>query len=493
MSLTKEENPARSGIKDVADISSRDDFLLPVDTRARNLARELYASVYQLPIISPHGHCDPGWFACDEPFSDPTSLILTPDHYLLRMLHSQGVSLAELGVSRTSDEGKKTEDVEFDPRAAWRLFAEKFYIFRGTPSGLWLERNLSTVFGIDEPLSKSTADAIYDNITTALRQPAFRPRALFERFNIEFLATTDHATDSLAHHKRLAEDSWPGRVAPTYRPDDVTDPENVDFLKNIKTLGELTGQDTMTWKGYLEAHRLRRQEFMQFGATATDHGHPSVATADLGALEAEALYFKLLTSDSSPQDAELFRAQMLTEMARMSLDDGMVMQVHPGPYRNHSPAKHAEYGPDIGFDIPRQTEYVHALKPLLNRFGNEPRLSIILFTLDESAYSRELAPLAGVYPALKLGPAWWFHDSPAGMMRYREQVTEIAGFYNTVGFTDDTRVFMSIPVRHDVARRIDCSYLAKLVIEQRLGRSDAFEVAHDLAYALPKSAYRIDA
>jgi len=248
----------------------------------------------------------------------------------------------------------------------------------------------------------------------------------------------------------------------------------------------------LSWSGYLEAHRLRRQDFIQHGATATDHGHPTAQTENLSAEQAEALFQKVLSGKQSAEDEEQFRAQTLTEMARMSLDDGLVMQIHPGSYRDHSPEMFAKYGRDIGFDIPQATDYVHALKPLLDQFGNDPSLSLILFTLDETAYSRELAPLAGVYPALKLGPPWWFYDSPAGMMRFRERVTETAGFYNTVGFNDDTRAFLSIPVRHDVARRVDCAYLAGLVLEQRLSMDDAFEVARDLTYELPKKAYRVD-
>jgi len=462
------------------------DYLFPAEAGPRKLARELYESIRRLPIISPHGHCDPQWFATNEAFADPTSLLLTPDHYLLRMLHSHGVSLATLGV------GVAQGDRSFDPRKAWRIFAENYYLFRGTPSELWINQVLRTVFGIHESFSSTTADAIYDEIADALQQPEFRPRALFESFNIEFLATTESATDDLAYHKTLLADPWPGRIVTTYRPDNVTNPQFEDFKENIVKFGEITGQDALSWSGYLEAHRLRRQDFIQHGATATDHGHPTAQTENLSAEQAEALFQKVLSGKQSAEDEEQFRAQTLTEMARMSLDDGLVMQIHPGSYRDHSPEMFAKYGRDIGFDIPQATDYVHALKPLLDQFGNDPSLSLILFTLDETAYSRELAPLAGVYPALKLGPPWWFYDSPAGMMRFRERVTETAGFYNTVGFNDDTRAFLSIPVRHDVARRVDCAYLAGLVLEQRLSMDDAFEVARDLTYELPKKAYRVD-
>ena len=465
--------------------SDQNDYLFPADVNTRLLAQELYQSIRNLPIISPHGHTDPGWFAKNEPFADPTSLFLTPDHYLLRMLHSHGVNLATLGV------GVAKSDTGFDARQAWQIFASNFYLFRATPSGLWTRQVLQRIFGIQESLSKSTADAIYDEIANALQQPEFRPRALFERFNIEHLATTESATDDLEYHKILMDDPWPGRVVTTYRPDNVTNPDFENFKDHLERFGDMTGQDTMSWDGYLEAHRIRRQEFIQHGATATDHGHPTARTGDLSPKQAEALFQKVISGNHSADQAEQFRAQALTEMARMSLDDGLVMQIHPGSCRDHSTGMFLKYGHDIGFDIPMATNYVHALKPLLDQFGNDSRLSLILFTLDESTYSRELAPLAGAYPALKLGPSWWFHDSPAGMMRFREQTTETAGFYNTVGFSDDTRAFMSIPVRHDVARRVDCAYLARLVVEQRLSMEEAYEVAHDITYELPKKAYRL--
>jgi glucuronate isomerase len=184
---------------------------------------------------------------------------------------------------------------------------------------------------------------------------------------------------------------------------------------------------------------------------------------------------------------------MLTEMAAMSIDDGLVMQIHPGSFRNHSAGMLHRFGRDKGFDIPSRTDYVRALKPMLDKFGMDKRLSIILFTLDESSYSRELAPLAGVYPTLKLGPSWWFHDSPEGMLRFRRMTTETAGFYNTVGFNDDTRAFLSIPARHDVARRVDCAFLAELVADHRLDEDEAAEIVVQLAYELPKRAYKLGA
>jgi glucuronate isomerase len=247
----------------------------------------------------------------------------------------------------------------------------------------------------------------------------------------------------------------------------------------------------MQWSGYLAAHRQRRRHFIARGATASDHGHPTARTADLPPGEAAALFTKIVSGRFTAEDADLFRGQMLTEMARMSLDDGLVMQIHPGSFRNHNALVHARFGRDKGADIPMQTEYVRALKPLLDAMGNEPNLTIILFTLDETAYSRELAPLAGHYPALRLGPAWWFFDAPEGMRRFRELTTETAGFYNTVGFNDDTRAYLSIPARHDMARRCDCAFLARLVAEHRLDEDEAHIIAHKLAYRLAKEAYRL--
>jgi glucuronate isomerase len=461
------------------------DRLFPADPAVRAIARRLYGAVQDLPIISPHGHTDPAWFADNEPFGNAAELLLAPDHYLYRMLYSQGIPLASLGVP--SRKGPS----EADPREAWRLFARNFHLFRGTASALWLSHVFSVVFGLEVVLEEKTADHYFDVIGAALRTEAFRPRALFERFNIEVLATTESPLDQLTQHRKIQESGWHGRVITTYRPDVVIDPQHEQFGSALAEFGEVTREDVHSWRGYLNAHRLRRADFARAGATATDHGHPTARTADLGQAECERLFARVLCGQCTPDEAELFRAQMLLEMARMSLDDGLVMQIHPGAFRNHNHWLSEQYGRDKGADVPMRTEYVNALKPLLDRFGNDARLAIILFTLDETTYSRELAPLAGHYPVLKLGPAWWFHDSPEGMLRFREQTTETAGFYNTVGFNDDTRAFLSIPARHDVARRVDCAFLARLVAEHRIDEDDAARVAEDLAYRLPKAAYRL--
>ena len=459
-----------------------DDRLFPADSQTRSIARGLYEHVRNLPIVSPHGHTQASWFAGNDPFPDPAKLFVQPDHYVYRMLYSQGISMEDLEIGQPQIK---------DPRKVWRIFASHYFLFRGTPTQMWLDYAFHELFELEELLSEKTADFYFDTISEKLQTPEFLPRALYERFHLEVLATTDSPLDSLADHKKIRESGWNARIVPNFRPDAVVDPEFPGFAESIARLGEQTGESATSWTGYLNALRKTRDRFRELGCTATDHGHPTAQTADLSATEAAELFTCVLSGNADARHHELFRAQMLTEMARMSLDDGLVMQIHPGAVRNHNRKVYERYGRDTGADIPRMTNYVDALRPLLDRFGNESKLTIILFTLDESAFSRELAPLAGHYPCLRLGPPWWFLDSPEGMMRFRELATETAGFYNTVGFNDDTRAFLSIPARHDVARRIDCAYLARLVAEHRLREDEAIEVAHDLAYGLVKKAYRL--
>ncbi len=473
----------------MAKLELHEDRLFSADPAVRAIARRLYAEVRHLPIISPHGHTDPSWFAENQNFKDPAALLITPDHYVFRMLYSQGIQMEDLAVPKRP--GVNGRAGEIDPRLVWRRFAENYYLFHGTPSRMWHDWVYSRVFGLDVTLGPDTADLYYDTINEKLKRDDFRPRALFDRFNIEVIATTEDPLDTLAHHKKLAADGWGRKVVTAFRPDNVLDPDYEGFSANVERLGELTGEDTSTYQGYLKALINRRRYFKAHGATSTDHGHPTAHTVDLSKSEAEALFQRVRSGQCSSEEAERFRGHMLVEMAQMSLDDGLVMQIHPGSLRNHNSYVFDRFGRDKGADIPTQTDYVNALRPLLSRFGNEPGLSIIVFTLDETAYSRELAPLAGHYPALKLGPAWWFHDSPEGMRRFREQTTETAGFYNTVGFNDDTRAFLSIPARHDVARRMDCGFLARLVAEHRLLEDDAGILAKDLAYNLAKAAYRL--
>jgi glucuronate isomerase len=458
------------------------DRLFPADAETRAIAKRLYESISTLPIVSPHGHTQAAWFAQNQPFPNPAKLFVQPDHYVYRMLYSQGIPLEdlEIGVAEMKD-----------PRRVWKIFAEHYYLFRGTPTRMWLDYAFHELFGLNERLSAKTADLYYDTIDEKLKTPEFLPRALYERFKLEVLATTDSPLDSLEDHQAIRDSGWKARIVPTFRPDPVVDPEFAGFRENIAKLGELTGEDTASWKGYLRALEKTRARFQKLGCTATDHGHPTARTANLSQEEAARLFAIILGGNADAQQQELFRAQMLTEMARMSVSDGLVMQLHPGSARNHNHKIYEKFGRDMGADIPTPTDYVQALRPLLDAFGNEPNFRLILFTLDESTYSRELAPLAGHYPCLVLGPPWWFHDSPEGMLRFREQATETAGFYNTAGFNDDTRAFLSIPARHDVARRIDCAFLAKLVAEHRLDEEEAFEVAQDLTCNLVRHAYKL--
>jgi len=469
---------------------SHPDILFPADPALRSIARELYGHARNLPLISPHGHIDPVILADDAPFPDPARLIVVPDHYLTRVLLSQGVPPSTLGVPTLNGEPSET-----DGRTIWRTFAAHWYLFRGTPSRLWLEATFADVFGVSTRFGPDTADEVYDALAARLAEPSFRPRALFERFGIEVLATTESPLDELEQHAKLAADGWGGpggRVITTFRPDNVVDMEWAGWSSRIAALGELTGCDTGSYAGFLDALRQRRAAFIAAGATSSDHGHPTARTLALSDVEARTLYERGLLGTASAEDAEAFRAHMLVEFARMSIEDGLVMQLHPGALRNHNRWLHGMHGRDVGGDIPIATEYVHGLAPLLDAYGNDPRLRLVVYTLDETTFTRELAPLAGGYAAMYLGAPWWFLDSPEVLRRFREAVTETAGFYNTAGFVDDTRAFCSIPVRHDVARRIDASYLARLVAEHRLPLDEAAETIADLAYHLPKRVFRLD-
>ena len=464
-------------------VMNHPDRLFPIDSTQRNIARNLYNHIKDLPIISPHGHTDPKWFAQNQNFKNATSLLLTPDHYILRMLYSQGISLEELG------RGKDESDLAV-MRSAWKIFGKNFHLFDGTPSSIWMNSVFSEVFGIEEELTGESADIFFDNINEKLASDEFKPNALMKRFNIELIATTDEAIDTLEHHK-VIRSNGEVNVIPTFRPDRLTDPTHEDFRNHIDILSEKSDENIFKISGFFKALRERREYFKSLGATATDHGHPSARTLYLSTDELQKLFDLALKGNIDETQAERFRAGMLFEMAKMSCDDGLVMQIHPGPFRNHNRELFEKFGRDIGADIPRSTEYVENLKPLLDHFGNHKELKIILFTLDETRYSTELAPLAGHYPVIKLGPAWWFHDSPEGMMRYRRMVTETGGFYNTVGFNDDTRAFLSIPARHDVARRMDAGFISELLLQKRISEKSAYRLMEDLTYNLAKNGYNL--
>jgi glucuronate isomerase len=451
----------------------------------REVARALYGQVAALPIVSPHGHVDPRLFADPEAtFGTPVELLVIPDHYIFRMLYSQGVPLEALGIPR-SDGGP----VEEDHRLIWQRFAENFHLFRGTPSGGWLAHVLVELFEIGQKLDGGTAQEIYDEIAARLATPEFRPRALFERLGIEVLCTTDAAGDDLRYHRALRESDWDGCVLPTFRPDAVVNLETPGWRAEVEALGAVSGVDVVDYRTFIQALEQRRAAFKAAGARATDHAALTAFTKALPAVEAEGIFQRALAGEATAQDALRFSGHMLVEMARMSLEDGLVMQLHVGSYRNHNPALFAAFGWDRGADIPVRTEFTRNLRPLLAKYGNDPRLTLILFTLDESAYARELAPLAGHYPALKLGPPWWFHDSPNGMARYFDRVMETAGLYNTAGFNDDTRAFPSIPARHDVWRRCVSDWVAGLLVRGRIDEEDAQRMVHELAYGLAKRVY----
>ncbi|MGD9374876.1 MAG: glucuronate isomerase [Anaerolineae bacterium] len=458
------------------------------DPSQRRVARELYDTVAQLPLVCPHGHVAPQLFADeDATFGSPTELLIIPDHYLFRMLYSQGVPMERLGVPRV-DGGP----VEEDHRRIWQTFADHFYLFRGTPSGIWLTQELHDVFGIEQKLSSATAQAIYDQIEAQLATAAFRPRALFERFNIEVLTTTDTATDPLDHHQAIRNSGWKGDIRPTFRPDALFNLLIPGWRDNIDALTEISGISVTSYSTFIHAIENRRAFFQGMGATATDHAAESAYTAELNPAEAEAIFQRALGGQITATDARRFMAHMIMESARMSIDDGLVMQFHVGAIRNHNLPVFERFGPDKGADIPERSEFTHNLRPLLNKYGNDPRLTLILFNLDETSYARELAPLAGHYPALRIGPPWWFHDSLNGMRRYFEHIVETAGLYNTAGFNDDTRAYPSIPARHDVWRRAVCNWLAGLVVRGVIDMEDASEMALDAAYRLAKRAYKLD-
>jgi glucuronate isomerase len=470
----------------VTSLQLHPDRALPFAPEQRSVAREIYGETKDLPLICMHGHVEPEVFADDLPFADPAQLLIVPDHYVFRMLASQGIEPAELGVPR-ADGGP----FERDSRKIWRTFCENWKLYRGTPSRYWLEHELVEVFGVDLVPSAETADAIYDQIAACVADPAFRPRALLDRFNIEVISTTDAAVSRLQHHAKLAADGLGERVLPTFRPDALVYLDRPTWRTDIAELAAVSGIDTTTYDGFLDALRQRRAAFVEAGARATDHGHFLADTTPMDVTAARDLYARVLSgSDATEAEVAAFAANMLYRMAEMSCEDGLVMQIHPGVLRNHNPAIAKTYGQDKGYDIPAQTEFTKALRPMLERFGTHPRFHVILFTVDETSYSRELAPIAGAYPSVRLGAPWWFLDSPEGMRRFRESATETAGFYNTSGFVDDTRAYASIPARHDLFRRVDAGYLARLVLEHRLSLTEAVETAVDLTYNLPKQSYQ---
>jgi glucuronate isomerase len=457
------------------------------DPAQRRIAMDLYKSVANLPLICPHGHVDPKLFS-DENTSlgTPADLLIIPDHYVFRMLYSQGLPLEALGIPR-----KDGGPVEKDHRKIWQIFAEHYYLFRGTPTGVWLADELHSVFGIEEKLTGQTAQPIYDQIEAKLRLSEFRPRSLFKRFNIEVMTTTDAATDPLVYHQAIRRSGWDGNIRPTFRPDAVISLLTPDWRNNIEALSRVSGVTVDSYQKFIKALEDRRTFFKSMGAVATDHAAETAHTAESGSSEAEAIFQRALQGKATDEDAKRFNAHLLMEFARMSIEDGLVMQLHVGAIRDHDDFIYKRFGANMGADIPGQSEFTENLRPLLNKYGNDTRLTLVLFTLDESTYSRELAPLAGHYPAIKLGPPWWFHDSVNGMRRYLDRVMETAGIHNTAGFNDDTRAFPSIPARHDLWRRVSANWIAGLVVKGIVDQEDAQEMILDMAYRLAKKAYKL--
>jgi glucuronate isomerase len=477
----------RSATDSGALLTLNEDRYFDSDPVVRKAARAIYGETAALPIVAPHGHVDSAIFANNEAFPEPTALIVTPDHYILRMLYSQGIPMERMGV-----DPRDVRAADRDPRAAWQLFGEHRYLFSGTPTGAWLDYELHEVFGIRRQLDGESAQWIYDAIVERLQSPEFLPRALFDRFNIEVLTTTDAATDSLQHHRAIHESGWGGKVLPCFRPDALLAIASENWRRDVGRLDEVSGERIRDFSSFVGAMKKRREYFRSMGATSTDHAVVEPFTSELRAADVEALFQKALAGEATASDERVFQGHVLMEMARMSTEDGMVMQLHAGSLRNHNRPLFNRFGPDMGADIPIVTEFTRNLQALLNAYGNHPYFTIVLFTLDESTYSRELAPLAGHYPAVRLGPPWWFHDSIEGMQRFRQTTTETAGIYNTAGFNDDTRAFCSIPARHDLSRRVDANFLAGLVSRHIISLDEALEMGRALAYDLVRETYRLN-
>jgi glucuronate isomerase len=461
------------------------DRLLPADPGVRAIARRLYDHVRDLPVIAPHGHVDAALLLEDRPFPDPAALLVTPDHYVTRLLHADGVALSDLGVGR----GGLSEEAS---RRAWRLLCERWHVYAGTPVRFWLEAELADIFGVTVTPSAATAEPIYDQIAASLTDDAFRPRALYRRFAISVLATTDDPCADLSAHAALAADpAWHGGVIPTFRPDRYLEPADDGWVQAVGRLGAAADVDTGDYAGYLEALERRRRYFVAHGAVSADHSHADSRTDPLPPAEAARIYRTALAGDASAAEATAFRRHMVLEMARMSCDDGLVMTLHPAVRRNHHGPTFARYGADVGADMPIRVEFTDALRPLLQRFGTHPGFHLIVFTLDETVWSRELAPLAGFYPAVYIGVPWWFLDAPDAIRRFRAAVTETAGLSRTSGFVDDTRAFCSIPARHDMSRRVDAAFLAGLVAEHRIDEQEAADMAVHLVSGQPKAAFKL--
>jgi len=459
------------------------DRLLPADRGLRDLARSIYQQVAGAPIYSPHGHVDAAIIADNRPFGNPAELLITPDHYVTRLIHAYGIGLDQLGVNTPSA----------DPREIWRIFCAHWHIFAGTVVRYWFESEFFDVFGLTEQPSAENADDLYDQLSEKLAQPDFRPRELFDRFNIAVLATTDDPASDLSAHQLLAADpDFAGAVVPTFRADRYMSPDAKGWSAALNELAAVAGVDTGSYAGLVEALRNRRAYFKENGCTATDSGMADAYAIPLAGTEAERIHKAGLDGTITAAESASYRRNLLYQLAAMSAEDGLVMQLHADVVRNYDQASFEAYGPDTGHDLPGPATFTAGLRQVLNDFGRSDTFRLVLFTTDETSFSQQIAPLAGFYPSVYVGAPWWFIDTPAAIGRFRAAATDSAGFGKTSGFIDDTRAYCSIPARHDMSRRLDAGFLAGLVATHQLGEDEAHQIAGDLAGRIPINTFRLD-
>ena len=466
-----------------------EDRYFDTDPQQKKAAIRIYETIKDLPIVSPHGHVDPQLFTTNsQGFGTPTDLLIIPDHYVFRQFYSQGLKMEDFGIPYADH---SANGIEQNPRKIWQLFCDNYSLLRGTASYAWLAYEFKFIFDINEIPDSTNAQNIYDELQEKLNAPEYQPRSLFKRMNIEVLSTTDAAADSLSYHKEIRESGWDGRIIPAFRPDAAININAPLFLQEIEKLSKISGIEIKDYKSYILALEHQRRFFKSMGAVSTDQGVFSPHTEELSEEKLNQIFSKALKGQATKEDADAFCAHMLMEMARMSCEDGLTMQLHPGVLRNHNQLVYQKFGPDKGDDIPVQTEFTKNLQPLLCKYGNHPNFRLCLFTIDETTYSRELAPLAGHYPAIRLGPPWWFNDTWNGMTRFLDSITETSGFCNLSGFVDDTRAFPSIPARHDIYRRVISNWLAKMTIRSFITIDDAIEIAYSMVYTQPKAVYHL--
>ncbi len=447
------------------------DRLFPADLSTRMLARRLYESVRGLPLVCSGVVADPSWFAENPALPDPAQVFVQSDRQVWAILRGHGVAPGQLGVA---DDGAS---IAGDPASVWKVFAANYHAFRGTPTRLWHDHAFSTLFGLNERLSADNSDRFYTRVAECLAKPEFRPRALFQRFNIELLSALATPFDSLDPYL-AARGSLKGRLVPTYCPDRLVDANNPGFITALDRFAELTSTDAWTWKGYLDAHRQRRAQFKSAGALAISQFALAARTADLPAEDAEKLFAKIVSRDFSPAEGDLFRAQMATEMARMSLDDGLVLQLHLDTPPVHDPEQ----------KVPPPMPSVDGLLPLLQRFRGEPGLRVVACQDGLSAQADELARLASEYACLFVSAGGSGGSEP--MRRFRAMSFQNAAFYKTLNALQGQR-FIALAALTDAIRRLDCAFLAEFVVAHRLDEDEAHAMAKDVAYGISKKVYHL--